>query len=39
MLGVTALTDDRDEIAKVNVWVIFLEQSLTPSQVDANWLT
>ena len=38
MLGITALADDRDEIVEVNVWVIFLEQSLLPSQIDAIWL-
>jgi hypothetical protein len=36
MLGVTVLTDDRNEIVEVNVWIIFLGQSL--SQVDATWL-
>jgi hypothetical protein len=39
MLEITALADDRDEILEVNVWVIFLEQSLSPSQIDATWLT
>ena len=38
MLGITALGDDRDEIVEVNVWVIFLQQSLSPSQIDAIWL-
>ena len=38
ILGITALADDRDEIVEVNVWVIFLEQSLLPSQIDAIWL-
>jgi hypothetical protein len=37
MLGITTLADDRDEIAEVNVWAIFLEQSLSPSQIDATW--
>ena len=39
MLGITALADDRDEIVEVNSRVIFLEQSLSPSQIDATWLT
>jgi hypothetical protein len=38
MLGITALVDDRDEIVEVNVWVIFLEGSPSPSQIDATWL-
>jgi hypothetical protein len=38
MLAITALADDRDEVVEVNVWVIFLEQSLSPSQIDAIWL-
>ena len=28
MFGITALADDRDEIVEINVWVIFLEQSV-----------
>jgi hypothetical protein len=38
MLAITALADDRDEVVEVNVWVIFLEQSLSLSQIDAIWL-
>jgi hypothetical protein len=37
MLWITALADDRDEIVEVNVWVFFLEQSVSPSQIDAIW--
>jgi hypothetical protein len=37
MLRITALADDRDEIVEVNVWVFFLEQSVSPSQIDAIW--